>query len=133
MIIGGSDPEGFWQDLFRSSLPNCKIFFNCTNAEASMAKYTINSFLALKVAFFNQVYDVCEESGLDYELVRQLVCNDIRIGPSHTAVPGMDGSRGFGGACFPKDTNSFTKYAENLNTPLGILESAVLYNKVIRQ
>jgi UDPglucose 6-dehydrogenase len=76
---------------------------------------------------------MCEQNGADYDVVRQIVAHDNRIGNSHTLVPGVDGERGFGGACFPKDTNALVKYAHDLNISLGIMESAVLYNNTIRQ
>jgi UDPglucose 6-dehydrogenase len=132
MVLGGEDPEGFWQELFTSVLPDCKLYFYCNTTEASIVKYSINSFLALKVAFFNQLYDLCEASGADYNLVRQIVTHDTRIGNSHTVV-GLDGDRGFGGACFPKDTNALIEYANRAKTPLSILETAVRYNKTIRK
>ena len=132
MVLGGEDPEGFWQDLFTSVLPDCKLYFYCSMTEASLVKYSINSFLATKVAFFNQLYDLCEASGADYNLVRQIITHDARIGNSHTIV-GLDGDRGFGGACFPKDTNALIEYSNRAKTPLSILETAVLYNKTIRK
>jgi UDPglucose 6-dehydrogenase len=132
MVIGGDDPEDFWQSLFKTSLPNCNLFFNSSIVEASVIKYATNCFLSTKVSFFNQLYDVCEANGADYGLVRQILTHDSRIGNSHTLVPGPDMSRGFGGACFPKDTNAFIKYADSLNTPVTVVESAVQYNKTIR-
>lgn len=132
MVIGGEDPECFWQDLFTSVLPRCKLFFNCSPIEASMIKYSINSYLSTKVAFFNSIFDMCKKNGADYDIVRQIVTQDPRIGTSHTLVPGPDGERGFGGHCFPKDTKAFIKYAKNLNTPLEILEAVVNYNGKIR-
>ena len=133
MIIGGTDPEGFWQTVFSTSLPNCKLFFSCTVTEASTIKYTINSFLASKVAFFNQIYDICQCNGANYDVIRQIITHDKRIGISHTMVPGPDGDRGFGGACFPKDTEAFANYAVDLNTSFTILESVIEYNKTVRQ
>ena len=133
MVIGGEDPDCFWQDLFTPVLANCKLYLNCTITEASTTKYAINSFLANKVAFFNQIYDICEANGADYDVVRQLISHDSRIGNSHTLVPGPDGDRGFAGACFPKDTKAFAKYAENLNTPATILEAVINYNHQIRK
>lgn len=132
MIIGGDDPNHFWRTLFQTVLLDCKLYFECSFAEASMAKYTVNSFLATKVAFFNQIYDMCKENGADYEIVRQMISHDARIGGSHTLVPGLDGIRGFGGACFPKDTKSFLEYSKNLNKPITILEETVKYNDKIR-
>jgi UDPglucose 6-dehydrogenase len=133
MVLGGEDPEFFWQDLFTESLANCKLFFNCSITEASMIKYTANTFLATKVAFFNQIYDLCQQNGADYTVIRQILSHDLRIGNSHTVVPGPDGERGFGGHCFPKDTKAFRKYAYGLNTPVTILDQAIDYNKTVRK
>jgi len=132
MVLGGEDPEGFWQEVFTEVLPDCKLYFYCSVTEASLVKYSINSFLATKVAFFNQLYDLCNISGADYNLVRQIITHDTRVGASHTVVS-FDGDRGFGGTCFPKDTNALIEYANRANTPLTILESAVEYNKTIRK
>lgn len=107
--------------------------FNCSAIEASMVKYTVNSFLATKVAFFNSIYDICQKNNADYDIVRHIVTHDSRIGNSHTLVPGLDGERGFGGHCFPKDTSAFIKYSKSLNTPLEILEAVVDYNGKIRK
>jgi len=133
VVLGGEDPECFWQELFQTTLPNCKLIFNCSAIEASMVKYTVNSFLATKVAFFNSIYDICQKNNADYDIVRHIVTHDSRIGNSHTLVPGLDGERGFGGHCFPKDTSAFIKYSKSLNTPLEILEAVVDYNGKIRK
>jgi UDPglucose 6-dehydrogenase len=133
MIIGGEDPEGFWQELFSTTLANCKLFFHCTAIEASTVKYSINSFLATKVAFFNQLYDICEKNGSDYRMVRQMITHDPRIGNSHTLVPGLDGERGFGGYCFPKDTEAFIHYAKSIDADFDILDTSVKYNKKVRK
>lgn len=131
IIIGGDDPESFWQELF-SSVLDCKMFFYCSPQEAAMVKYSINSFLASKVAFFNQLNDLCEKNGTDYSIIRQIMTHDPRIGASHTLVPGVDGLRGFGGHCFPKDTKAFLHYAKQVDSPLTILNEVVEYNNKIR-
>jgi UDPglucose 6-dehydrogenase len=133
MVIGGDDPEAFWQEIFQESLPNCKLFFNTSITEASMIKYSANSFLSAKLTFFNQIYDLCQANGSDYKLVRQILTHDHRIGNSHMLVPGPDGERGFGGACFPKDTKAFINYANDLNIPITVLEEVVKYNEEIRK
>lgn len=132
MIIGGTDPEGFWQDLFRTVLSKCNLYLNCSLQEASMVKYATNSFLATKVAFFNQIFDLCDINGTDYNIVRQLICQDPRIGNSHTMVPGQHG-RGFDGSCFPKDTAAFILYSHSINQPISILETTVEYNRKLRK
>jgi UDPglucose 6-dehydrogenase len=133
MVMGGDDPEGMWQTLFQESCPKLKLVFNTSITEASMIKYATNCFLSVKVTFFNQIYDMCKLNGADYDLVRQVLTHDTRIGNSHMMVPGPDGSRGFGGACFPKDTNAFVHYADTLQVSHTLVESAIKYNKKVRK
>lgn len=71
--------------------------------EAAMIKYGINSFLASKVLFMNQWYDLCETLNIDYEAVAAGMGTDPRITKSHMKVPGPDGRRYFASACFSKD------------------------------
>lgn len=132
-VIGGEDPECFWQDLWQECLPNLKIVFNCSAIEACIIKYSINSFLALKTSFFNQIHDVCKAGGADFDVVRQIVAYDSRIGSSHTMVPGPDGEYGWGGACFPKDTKAFVHYSKSIDRPISLIESAIIYNNKIRK
>ena len=132
-IIGGTDPDGLWHDLFTSTLPKCKMIFACAEKEACIIKYTTNSFLALKVAFFNQIFDVCEKAGIEYDLVRHIVTQDPRIGSSHTLVPGEDGLQGFGGACFPKDTKAFVHWCSHVDSIPTLVESAIQYNNKVRK
>jgi len=132
VIIGGQDPDSLWRNLFLTTLPKCKIIFDCTPEEACMVKYATNSFLALKTSYFNQVFDVCESAGMDFDTVRHLISQDSRIGSDHTLVPGPDGYRGWGGHCFPKDTEAFIHWAETAGNPVTLVESAVEYNKKVR-
>jgi UDPglucose 6-dehydrogenase len=133
MIIGGDDPECYWQTLFQESLPNCRMVFKCTDEESMLVKYASNGFLALKTSYFNHINDICLNTGMDFDVVRQLIAQDPRIGSDHTMVPGPDGSRGWGGHCFPKDTSALIKWAEAVNAPIGTLEKAVEYNHNIRK
>ncbi len=132
MIIGGDDPLNFWQILFKETLPNLKIVHTCTEQEACLVKYATNSFLAIKIGFFNHIYDICEISNLDFSIVRQLICQDHRIGTGHSMVPGLDGERGWGGHCFPKDTQALVHYAKSLSQNFDLLETAIEYNNKIK-
>jgi UDPglucose 6-dehydrogenase len=133
IILGGEDPECFWQELFLGTLPECKIAFNCTAKESMLIKYSVNSFLALKTSFFNQIYDVCQKEDLNFDAVRQLISQDQRIGGDHTMVPGPDGQRGWGGHCFPKDTQAFVHWANTIETPVTLVESSIQYNNKVRK
>jgi nucleotide sugar dehydrogenase len=133
VVLGGEDPECFWQELFQTTLPSCKLVFNCTAKEACLVKYSANSFLALKTSFFNQINDICETTGMDYDIVRHILANDQRIGAGHTMVPGPDGERGWGGHCFPKDTTAFIQWANTIGSPISLVEETVKYNHQIRK
>lgn len=97
---------------------------------ASLIKYTINSFLATKVTFMNQIYDVLQESGSNtkWNDFADALGSECRIGDTHLQVPGPDGQRGFGGSCFPKDTSAFVNYSDKLT----ILEKVIEENKKMR-
>ena len=88
------------------------------NNEAEMIKLFRNTFLSTKISFCNEIYQFCQSQNISYENVRKLATNDPRIGSSHTNVPGHDGFFGYGGTCFPKDTNSlyFQMKEKNLNS-----------------
>jgi UDPglucose 6-dehydrogenase len=104
----------------------------CRPGEAALAKYTINSFLATKVIFMNEIYRIAELAGFNYEHIAKMVNMDKRIGSSHMRVPGPDGAFGFGGACFPKDTAALLKYAESVGETPMVLDAAVRKNTLLR-
>jgi UDPglucose 6-dehydrogenase len=96
--------------------------------EASLVKYGINSFLASKVLWFNQYYDTISKCNGNYSIILDAMLTDPRIGKSHTAVPGFDGKRGFGGACFPKDTAALL----NFDPSLTVLREVIAVNNAYR-
>ena len=102
---------------------------------ASMVKYCINSFLATKVTFMNEMYDVLKASkGTDWKTFTKIISTDPRIGSTHLKVPGNDGQRGYAGSCFPKDTSALAYFArEILNKPFTQLETSVKINEVLRK
>jgi UDPglucose 6-dehydrogenase len=70
---------------------------------AEVIKLATNAFYATKVTFFNQVYDLCDGLGVDYEMVRASMAMDMMTAAEHLDVH-HNGYRGFGGKCLPKDT-----------------------------
>lgn len=98
--------------------------FHMTTEEASFVKYGMNSFLSTKVLFFNQLRDMAEAAGCSYEMIRAAIVNDTRIGSSHTHVPGNDGRKGFGSACFSKDVPAFIHYSFKLDKEFTVLKQA---------
>lgn len=127
VLLGGGDVEywiKFWADTMGTEAEVYGV------KDLILAKYFRNSFLATKVAYFNQIYDLCQKAGADFESVRQCVALDDRIGAGHTKI---DPERGFGGHCFPKDTQALLETAKILDSSLTIIDSAVKYNKRIRR
>lgn len=100
--------------------------------EAALSKYIINSFLATKVVFMNEMEELARAHGYEWRDVVQSVMVEKRIGSSHLQVPGPDGQYGFGGMCFPKDTNALVKYASKLGVQLNVLKSAIKKNTLFR-
>lgn len=105
-IYGGDDPR-FWDELFKPFLPCLETVKYCSLQQAAFAKYVENTFLATKVAFFNEMRCIFEDIGFEgFDQMVDAVTIDPRIGRSHTQVPGPDGMYGFGGHCLPKDINA---------------------------
>jgi nucleotide sugar dehydrogenase len=101
---------------------------------ASFIKYSINTFLASKVIFFNELHSLYKKLNVQdsWESITNIISRDNRIGDSHMNVPGHDGRKGFGGACFPKDSLALIKFANNLGVDLNSLISTVKINNKIR-
>jgi UDPglucose 6-dehydrogenase len=119
------------EEFFKQILPNTPNIL-VSSDESETIKYFSNTFLALKVAYFNQVFDLTQTLGLDYNSIVAGITSDSRIGRSHTKTPGPDGDRGFGGTCFPKDINALIHTLKKLNLDVKLLESVWEYNKSIR-
>ena len=123
LLAGGN--KDFWTDTFMNADNKLAVHLFDSAEELILAKYARNSFLATKVIFFNQLYDLCKELGVNYDEVRMATALDERIGGSHTYITE---ERGFGGHCFPKDTSAIVKTAEHFDVDLSIIREAIKYN-----
>jgi UDPglucose 6-dehydrogenase len=97
------------------------LFTNIPTAE--LIKYASNAFLATKIAFTNEMADICEGVGADIEVVVKGMGMDARIGGKY-----MHPGPGYGGSCFPKDTLALTHIAKDAGWPTKIVESVVKAN-----
>lgn len=114
-----------------SACKPCPVY-HMTAEEASFVKYGMNSFLASKVLWFNQFYDVIEQYGGNYSTIIKAIGTDKRIGSSHTMVPGHDGRKGYGSACFAKDVPAFVKFAQSIGKDFTVLKEVAIVNQDIR-
>lgn len=102
-----------------------------TTKEAEAIKYFRNCFLAMKVGFCNEFYQLCQKHEMSFDIVSSVATKDERIGASHSQVPGHDNQFGFGGTCFPKDLSSLISQFQSLNLPCPILTSVMKRNMEI--
>ena len=130
-VFGGSPEITKQVEKIYEKFSRCKPcpVFHMSIKEASFVKYGINSFLATKVLWFNQFKDLIDQNKSDYDNIIKAIGTDNRIGFSHTQVPGPDNKIGFGGACFPKDTQAFSSFAKNNFT---ILDKVIEENNKYR-
>lgn len=136
-ILGSHDPlllnkvEYMFELAYdHGSVVNSKVI-SCAPGEAEMIKYLKNVFLSVKVGFFNELESICSSVGLNYENIRKIATQDKRIGCGHTMVPGHDGKRGFGGTCFPKDTNALSTFGKHEGVITPILDAVIKRNEEI--
>jgi len=132
-IVLGGHPNNCEKarEIFQAAFPSVEYF--CTNfTTAELIKYFINCFLATKVSFANEFYQICNSLGADYSRVVDGSLLDKRIGTSHLMVPGPDGDFGFGGHCFPKDLNAMIHLSKKMKVNPLLLESAKLKNAEVR-
>ncbi|OUU26998.1 MAG: hypothetical protein CBB97_06790 [Candidatus Endolissoclinum sp. TMED37] len=135
IIAGEEQNQQMVKNLYLdNSLCKTKNFILTDVETASLIKYTVNSFLALKVLFFNQVKDIFEQNNSQesWENFIQYLSYDQRLGNSHMQVPGPDGKKGFGGACFTKDTAAFVNYSSKVGKEITLLKKAIQINNEIR-
>lgn len=109
-------------ELYNERFPTANIVVTSTR-EAEMIKYVTNTFLATKVAFLNEVWQICQKIGVDYDLMTETLRLDERLGTTHWMVPGPDGHFGFGGTCFPKDINAMIQFAKEARQEVPLLEA----------
>ena len=104
----------------------------CSIAEASMFKYVANTMLAMKVIMNNEYAELCDKMNINWENVSGIASSDKRLGHTHWKVPGPDGQRGFGGACFPKDTAALLNMADESDIEMSMLMTAIRTNDRLR-
>jgi UDPglucose 6-dehydrogenase len=124
VVIGTDDDQAFetMRALYEPFVRTGKPILRMSNAAAELTKYASNSMLATRVSFMNEIALLCERVGADVEEVRKGIGTDARIGPAFL-FPGC----GYGGSCFPKDTQGLIHVgkANGLSMRIAIAAEAV--------
>lgn len=135
--IGNSPGRCNVYNVYAYAFPGIDII-TLYSTEAEMVKYTTNVFLATKVSLANELWQVCQAVGVDYDVMIDAAKLDKRLGQSHWMVPGLpqvhDPVRrhGFGGSCFVKDLNALKSLAKSLDVDPKIMEAVWQKNLEIR-
>ena len=133
IILGGPRPATTeLRRMYSKVFPKAHII-KTDSTHAEMVKYLTNSFLATKVSFANEIYQICDKLNIDYDKVVEYATLDDRLGKSHWNVPGPDGDFGFGGHCLPKDLSALIYLAMNLHTETNVLNAVEETNDVVRK
>ena len=91
---------------------------------AELIKYASNAFLATKISFINEIANLCESVGADVQTVSKGMGLDRRIGSKF-----LHAGPGYGGSCFPKDTQALSKIGKENKVTLGVIDATIEANE----
>jgi UDPglucose 6-dehydrogenase len=130
-VVIGTEPDAAGHDRARAVLQQLYrplylietplVFTGIETAE--LIKYAANGFLAMKIAFINEMADICEQVGANIQDLAKAIGLDGRIGRKF-----LHAGPGYGGSCFPKDTLALAKTAQERGAPTSIVESVIKSN-----
>lgn len=122
IVIGAEDPETA-NVLAEINKPFDMPIVKTDIASAEMIKYASNAFLATKISFINEIANLCDQLEANVEEVAKGMGFDHRIGSDF-----LKAGIGYGGSCFPKDTNALVQLAGNHHHKFNLLESVIEVN-----
>lgn len=127
IVVGTDDARArdVMAAIYRPLYLNAAPILFTSRRTAELIKYAANAFLATKVAFINEVADLCEKVGADVQQVARGIGLDNRIGSKF-----LHAGPGFGGSCFPKDARALIKTGQDHAAPLRIIETVLAVNDV---
>lgn len=126
IIVGIDSPKvaKVFQELYKPIVEQGSPLMFTSIRSAELIKYASNSFLATKIAFVNEIANLCDVAGADITEVAEGMGLDHRIGADF-----LEPGPGFGGSCLPKDIDELRQYASDMGIEMRILEAAVKANQ----
>jgi UDPglucose 6-dehydrogenase len=125
VVIGAESGRArdLMKEVYRALYLNETPYIETGLETAEMIKYASNAFLAVKITFINEVANLCEKVGADVQDVAKAMGRDGRIGAKF-----LHAGPGYGGSCFPKDTQAMAMIGRDHGEPLSIVESTITAN-----
>lgn len=132
IVLGGDAVDASqvvkaYQQVYTADLKIVKV----DSDTAEMAKYMENAYLATKVTFCNEMYDIAKSYGVDYDTLREVWLMDSRINRSHTFV--YEDDRGYGGSCFQKDMSALENMAQEKGIESELITAVIQKNRRLRK
>src|SRR5271154_805233 len=127
IVVGTADERAkkVMAELYRPLYLNQAPMLYTSRRTAELIKYAANAFLATKITFINEIADLCEKVGADVQEVARGIGLDNRIGGKF-----LHAGPGYGGSCFPKDTQALAKTALDYGVQLRIVEATLTANEI---
>ena len=126
VVIGSDSPQAraTMKEVYRALYLNETPYIETGLETAEMIKYAANAFLAMKITFINEVANLCEKVGANVQEVATALGKDGRIGPKF-----LHAGPGYGGSCFPKDTQALARTGRDFGEPLSLIEATITANE----
>ena len=125
VVVGTEDERArqVMRELYRPLFLNETPILFTDRRTSELIKYAANAFLAVKIAYINEMADLCEQVGANVQEVARGIGLDNRIGKKF-----LNAGPGYGGSCFPKDTLALMRTAQEAHAPVSIVEATVASN-----
>lgn len=125
IVVGTDDQRArdVMKEIYRPLFLNEPPLVFTSRRTSELIKYAANAFLAVKITFINEIADLCEQAGANVQEVARGIGLDNRIGSKF-----LHAGPGYGGSCFPKDTQALVKTGQDFGAPLRIVETVVDVN-----
>lgn len=129
-VLGTSDrlTAEILNDIYK---PFGSLIVNCTPTEAEMIKYVNNVYNAVKISYFNEVHEICEQLGLDSGLIGATVARSAES--MWNPLYGTRGGLPYGGTCLPKDTVAFSAFCRDHGFQHFMLDATIAVNEHLAQ
>ncbi len=126
VIIGAESQEAadLMKELYTPFVLNGNPILVMSTRSAEVSKYAANSFLATKISFANEIANLCDAVGANYEDVRNGIGTDSRIGKKF-----LYAGIGYGGSCFPKDVRALLITAKEYDVPMHVVQKVEEVNE----